>query len=157
MKIKFILSGKTQESYIREGIQFYYKKLNHYTSFEMIEIAELKNTKNLEQESIKLKEGELILQQIKAGELVVLLDDKGKEFNSLDFAQHIEKKRLQSVRYLTFVIGGAYGFSASVYERADEKLSLSKMTFSHQIIRLIFLEQLYRAFSILNNEPYHHQ
>ncbi len=157
MKIKLILTGKTHESYIKEGIYYYVKKLVNYCSFETIETVELKNTKNLSQEAIQVKEGELILAHCKAGDKVVLLDDKGRSFTSLEFAEYLEKKQIQSIKTLVFVVGGAYGFSAAVYARADEKLSLSAMTFSHQIIRLLFLEQLYRAFSILKNEPYHHQ
>jgi 23S rRNA (pseudouridine1915-N3)-methyltransferase len=123
----------------------------------LIETVELKNTKNLYQESVRSKEGENILAHIKAGDWVVLLDDKGKEYSSLAFSQQIEKKQLQRIKNLIFVVGGAYGFSKPLYARCDEQLSLSKMTFSHQIIRIIFLEQLYRAYSILHNEPYHHE
>jgi 23S rRNA (pseudouridine1915-N3)-methyltransferase len=123
----------------------------------LIETVELKNTKNLDQESVRSKEGENILAHIKAGDWVVLLDDKGKEYSSLAFSQQIEKKQLQRIKNLIFVVGGAYGFSKPLYTRCDEQLSLSKMTFSHQIIRIIFLEQLYRAYSILHNEPYHHE
>ncbi len=157
MKIKLILTGKTHEPYIKEGIFYYVKKLQHYIPFELFETSELKNTKNLDQETIRSKEGENILTLIKPGDWVVLLDDKGKDYSSEAFAQQIEKKQLQSIKNVVFVVGGAYGFSSNVYARGNEKLSLSKMTFSHQIIRIIFLEQLYRAYSILNNEPYHHQ
>jgi 23S rRNA (pseudouridine1915-N3)-methyltransferase len=157
MKIKLILTGKTHESYVKEGILYYVKKLQHYCPFELIETVELKNTKNLDQESVRSKEGENILAHIKAGDWVVLLDDKGKEYSSLAFSQQIEKKQLQRIKNLIFVVGGAYGFSKPLYTRCDEQLSLSKMTFSHQIIRIIFLEQLYRAYSILHNEPYHHE
>jgi len=157
MKIKLILTGKTHEPYIKEGIFYYVKKLQHYIPFELFETPELKNTKNLDQETIRSKEGENILTLIKPGDWVVLLDDKGKDYSSEAFAQQIEKKQLQSIKNVVFVVGGAYGFSSNVYARGNEKLSLSKMTFSHQIIRIIFLEQLYRAYSILNNEPYHHQ
>ena len=157
MKIKLILTGKTHESYLKEGILYYVKKLVNYGTFEIIETSELKNTKNLTPEAIQLKEGELILAQLKVGDKVILLDDKGRSFTSLEFAEQLEKKQIQSIKTLVFIVGGPYGFSEAVYARADEKLSLSAMTFSHQIIRLIFLEQLYRAFSILKNEPYHHQ
>ena len=157
MKIKLILTGKTHESYLKEGILYYVKKLVNYGTFEIIETSELKNTKNLTPAAIQLQEGELILAQLKVGDKVILLDDKGRSFTSLEFAEQLEKKQIQSIKTLVFIVGGPYGFSEAVYARADEKLSLSAMTFSHQIIRLIFLEQLYRAFSILKNEPYHHQ
>ncbi|MCG8576331.1 MAG: 23S rRNA (pseudouridine(1915)-N(3))-methyltransferase RlmH [Flavobacteriales bacterium] len=157
MKFKLILIGKTAKSYISEGEQEYIKRLAKYISFEKIVIPDLKNAKKLSFQEIKRQEGELILKQIASSDWVILLDEKGKEFRSKDFAQFIQKRMNQGPKGITFVIGGAYGFSDKVYQVAKEKMALSKMTFSHQMVRMIFLEQLYRAFSILNNEPYHHE
>jgi 23S rRNA (pseudouridine1915-N3)-methyltransferase len=138
-------------------MKFHEKKLKNYCSIEVIEIPDLKNTKNMDQKTIKTKEGELILSKIAPNEKVVLLDDKGKEFTSLQFSNYILQNQNQSLKSIAFVVGGAYGFSDEVYKRANEKMSLSKLTFSHQMVRVVFLEQLYRAYSILNNEPYHHE
>jgi len=156
MKIKLICVGKTNFDFLRTGEAEYSKRLAHYCSFTRIDIPELKQVKSFSQEEIKLREGELILSKIQSGEYVVLLDDKGKSFNSTAFASHLEKKALHGSSAITFVIGGAYGFSPAVYAKADEQISLSEMTFSHQIIRLIFLEQIYRAFTIIKGEKYHH-
>ena len=133
------------------------KRLQHYISFEMVEIPDVKNVKNLTAPQQKEKEGELILKAIQPGDVVVLLDEHGKEFRSIEFADWVEKKMHTVNKRLVFVIGGPYGFAPSVYAAAQEKISLSKMTFSHQMIRLIFVEQLYRAMTILNNGPYHHE
>ena len=133
------------------------ERTKHYTSFDMEVIPELKNTKSLSMEQQKEKEGELILKAIQPGDVVVLLDEHGKEFRSIEFADWVEKKMHTVNKRLVFIIGGPYGFSPSVYAAAQEKISLSKMTFSHQMIRLIFVEQLYRAMTILNNGPYHHE
>ena len=133
------------------------ERTKHYTSFDMEVIPELKNTKSLSMEQQKEKEGELILKAIQPGDVVVLLDEHGKEFRSIEFADWVEKKMHTVNKRLVFVIGGPYGFAPSVYAAAQEKISLSKMTFSHQMIRLIFVEQLYRAMTILNNGPYHHE
>ena len=157
MKIKCILCSKTNENHWVEAMKFYEKKLKNYCSIEVIEIPDLKNTKNMDQKTIKTKEGELILSKIAPNEKVVLLDDKGKEFTSLQFSNYILQNQNQSLKSIAFVVGGAYGFSDEVYKRANEKMSLSKLTFSHQMVRVVFLEQLYRAYSILNNEPYHHE
>ena len=156
MQITFLVVGKTSEQYIQEGINEYSKRISRYVRFDMKDIPYLKNTKNLPESVQKQKEGEQILKQIEKQDFVVLLDDKGKEVDSLAFANMLQARINQSVKRLVFVVGGAYGFSKDVYDRANSKLSLSKMTFSHQIIRMLFLEQLYRGFTILNNEPYHH-
>ncbi len=156
MKSTLILVGKTSEKYLEEGINEYHKRINKYLSFNITTIPNLKTTKNMSASVQNQKEGELILKQIQPSDFVILLDAKGKHFSSEQFAKWIESLQLQSIKHIVFVIGGAFGFSEAVYQRANFKLSLSNMTFSHQIIRLIFAEQYYRAYSILNNEPYHH-
>jgi len=157
MKITFLTVGKTEDAYLKEGIDKYVKRLKHYTKLIIVEIDELKNTKALTQQQQKAKEAELILKKILPLDHVILLDEKGMELSSIQFAAYFEKKALGSVSNLVFVVGGPYGFDPSVYERANEKLSLSSMTFSHQMIRLFFVEQLYRAFTIIKGEPYHHE
>ena len=157
MKISLIVVGKTTEKYIEEAINEYVKRIGFFNAFNMMIIPDLKNAKSLSKEMIKQKEGESILSQIVDYDDVVLLDEKGKEFTSLEFASYIEKKMVNGVRKVSFVIGGPYGFSDDVYNAAKGKISLSKMTFSHQIIRPLFLEQLYRAYTIINNTPYHHE
>ena len=157
MKITFITVGKTEEAYLKEGIEKYVNRLKHYTRLTIIEIDELKNTKALTQEQQKAKEGELILKKILPLDHVILLDENGMELSSTQFAAYIDKKALGSIANLVFVVGGPYGFSTPVYERANDKLSLSVMTFSHQMVRLFFVEQLYRAFTIIKGEPYHHE
>jgi 23S rRNA (pseudouridine1915-N3)-methyltransferase len=157
MKITLLLVGKTAFPYINEGIAIYEKRLGHYVNYARVEIPELKNVQALSQEQIKEKEGELILKNIKNTDDVILLDERGSTFTSLEWASHLQKKMNYEGKDIVFVIGGAYGFSQKVYQRANSKMSLSKMTFSHQIIRVIFLEQLYRAFTIMKGEPYHHE
>ncbi|MEJ6748301.1 MAG: 23S rRNA (pseudouridine(1915)-N(3))-methyltransferase RlmH [Flavobacteriales bacterium] len=157
MKIVLITIGKTNEKYLIEGISDYQKRLKHYTNFERIEIANIKNAKNFSESELMKKEGELILKQIQNSDHLVLLDDKGKDFTSQKFAQKLQQWMLSGKKRLVFVVGGAYGFSDEIYKRGNEKLSLSKMTFSHQMVRLFFVEQLYRGYTILNNEPYHHE
>jgi len=157
VKIQLTVIGKTNQDFVQKGLDEFCGRLKHYIPFELDIIPDIKNTKNLSQEQQKEKESELILKNIQAGDYVVLLDERGKEFSSLQFADYIEKKTHVVNKKLVFVIGGAYGFSEKLYEAASEKISLSKMTFSHQLIRLIFVEQLYRAMTILNNEPYHHE
>jgi len=157
MKIVLITIGKTNEKYLIEGINEYNKRLKKYSNFEIIDIPNVKNTKHLSDYEVIKKEGEVILTQLKDTDHVVLLDDKGKAFTSLTFAQKLQQWLIVGRKRLVFIIGGAYGFSESLYERGNEKLSLSNMTFSHQMIRLFFLEQMYRAYTILNNEPYHHK
>lgn len=156
MKILLIQIGKTNDSYIREGLQIYEKRLGNYILFDTKTIPELKNAASLSFNQQKVAEGKLIMENIPAQSFLVLLDEAGKDFTSINFADFIQKQLLSSIKNLIFVIGGPYGFSEDVYNRADAKISLSKMTFSHQMVRLIFLEQLYRAMTILKNEPYHH-
>ena len=157
MKIVLLTIGKTSEKYLIEGIAQYQKRLKHYTKFEMLEIPNLKNAKNFSNAEIIKKEGELILKKLQNSDHLVLLDDKGKDFTSPKYAQKLQQWMLSGKKRVVFVVGGAYGFSEQVYKRGNEKISLSKMTFSHQMVRLFFVEQLYRAFTILNNEPYHHE
>jgi 23S rRNA (pseudouridine1915-N3)-methyltransferase len=156
VKTVLILVGKTVNKHFVAGIDDYAERISHYMPFEIVTIPELRNTKNLSEEQQKSAEGDLILRQIQASDTVVLLDEHGKEFRSIDYARWLTQKQ-QSARRLVFVIGGPYGFSETVYARANEKLSLSKMTFSHQMVRLIFTEQLYRACTIIKGEPYHHE
>jgi 23S rRNA (pseudouridine1915-N3)-methyltransferase len=157
MKIVLLAIGKTKEQYLIEGISQYQKRLHNYTQFELLEIPNIKNANNLSDSELLRKEGELILQLLQPSDHVVLLDDKGKDFTSSKFAEKLQGWMLSSKKRLVFVVGGAYGFSEQVYQRGNEKLSLSKMTFSHQMVRLFFVEQMYRGYTILNNEPYHHQ
>lgn len=157
MKIILLAIGKTDAGYFIDAIKEYTKRLEHYIPFEIQLIPDIKNTKSLTIDQQKEKEGELILKSLQAGDHLVLLDDKGKEYTSMQFANYIEKKTHTISKRLVFLIGGPYGFSQSVYEKANEKFTLSRMTFSHQMVRLIFVEQLYRAMTILNNEPYHHE
>ncbi len=157
MKIKLLMIGKTTDSKLQTLIEDYSGRLKHYANFEMVVVPELKNTKNLSFELQKEKEGELLLSKVEPNDDVILLDDKGRQFSSMEFADFISKKMLAASRGIVFVVGGPYGFAPSVYERANSKLSLSAMTFSHQMIRLIFAEQLYRAMTILKGEPYHHE
>ncbi|OAV68706.1 Ribosomal RNA large subunit methyltransferase H [Bacteroidales bacterium Barb4] len=156
VKIALIVTGKTDAAYFTAGIEEYKNRLVHYIPFEMICVPDIKNTKSLSESQQKEKEGELILKALCPGDYLVLLDECGKEYTSVQFASLIEKKMQTVSKRLVFVVGGAYGFSKAVYQAAAEQLSLSKMTFSHQMIRLLFLEQLYRAMTILHNEPYHH-
>ena len=152
MKVNLLLIGKTDEGFVNAGIQQYVGRLKHYLDFSMTELPALKNTNNLTEKEIKRKEAELIFKKISDKDFVLLLDEKGKEYASVEFAAFLEKTN----RPITFVVGGAYGFDETVYKRANGMISLSKMTFTHQMIRMIFVEQLYRAMTILNNEPYHH-
>lgn len=157
MNIRLLLVGKTEEQYLKQGIDDYRGRMTHYCKFSIVEIPELKNVKALTREQIKEKEGELILKNVAPSDDLILLDERGKMFTSVEWAREMEKKFLYSSRDITFVIGGSYGFSEAVYNRADGKISLSKMTFSHQLCRVIFLEQLYRMFTIIKGEPYHHE
>lgn len=156
MKTVLILVGKTTSKHFAAGINDYVERINHYMPFDIVTIPELKNTKNITEDRQKVLEGELILKNIQQADTVVLLDEHGKEYRSVDYAKWLEQKR-NTARRLVFVIGGPYGFSDAVYERANEKISMSKMTFSHQMIRLIFTEQIYRACTIIKGEPYHHE
>lgn len=155
MKVQLIKVGKDQEKYITDGFELYKKRIINYLPFEDITIPVLKNTKNLSGEAFKQKEGELILKYLKEDSFVVLLDEKGETHDSQGFAGFVQGRMNSGVKVLTFVIGGAYGFSQPVYKKAHGLVSLSRMTFSHQIVRLIFMEQLYRALTIINNQPYH--
>lgn len=157
MKMKLICVGKTVQSYLKEGEDEYITRLKHYCEIEKVEIPELKNAKKLSFNEIKKQEGSLILGKIGSSDTVILLDEKGKTFDSIEYSKFIQKKLNSGVKNIVFVIGGAYGFSDEVYARMNDKIALSKMTFSHQMIRLFFLEQLYRAHTILKNQPYHHQ
>jgi 23S rRNA (pseudouridine1915-N3)-methyltransferase len=157
MKITFLTVGKTEDAYLKEGIDKYVKRLKHYTKLELAEIPELKNTKALSPEQQKAKEAELILKKITPLDFVILMDEKGSEFTSTQFAAYINKKEISTSANLIFIIGGPYGFDVSVYQRANDKISLSRMTFSHQMVRLFFVEQLYRAYTIMKGEPYHHE
>ncbi|MBD1366884.1 23S rRNA (pseudouridine(1915)-N(3))-methyltransferase RlmH [Mucilaginibacter sp. ZT4R22] len=157
MKITFITVGKTEDAYLKDGIEKYVKRLKHYTKLELAEIPELKNTKALTEDQQKTKEAELILKKVTPQDHLILLDEAGQEFTSVQFANYLNKRAISSVASLVFVVGGPYGFDQSVYQRANDKISLSRMTFSHQMVRLFFAEQLYRAFTIIKGEPYHHQ
>ena len=156
MKILFLVIGKTDEDYLVTGIKKYVGRLGHYVPFEMKELPDIRNRKTLNEEQQKKAESFLLLQQLQPGDQVVLLDEKGKSYTSVEFSETLEKQMASGVKRLVFVVGGPYGFAQEVYDRADTMLSLSPMTFSHQMVRLIFVEQLYRAFTILKGEPYHH-
>lgn len=156
MKIVLIVIGKTVEEWLKKGIQNYVERIEHFAPFEIQVIPDLKNTKNMDTSTQKEREGESIIKLLQRGDDVMLLDDKGMEMTSEDMSAWMDKKMSLSVKRLVFIIGGPYGFSKDVYDSANSKLSLSKMTFSHQMVRLIFVEQLYRAFTIINGMPYHH-
>ena len=157
MKTTLLVVGRTVEQHYITAINDYTQRTKRYTSFDMEVIPELKNTKSLSAEQQKEKEGELICKALQPGDVVVLLDEHGKEMRSIEFAEWMKRKMNTVNKRLVFVIGGPYGFSQKVYDLASEKISMSKMTFSHQMIRLIFVEQIYRAMTILNNGPYHHE
>jgi 23S rRNA (pseudouridine1915-N3)-methyltransferase len=157
VKICLLVIGKTDEAYLQQGIELFLKRIPHYISFEMKVIPDLKNSKNLSELQQKEKEGELILLHKGQSDELLLLDESGPEFSSVEFARFLEKKMISGVKRLVLVIGGPYGFSDRVYAQSNGKISLSRMTFSHQMVRLIVVEQLYRALTILKGEPYHHQ
>ena len=157
MTIKLLTIGKTDDTALQNLIDTYVNRLGHYNRFELEIIPDLKKTKNLSVEQQKTAEGKLILDKLSTSDFVVLLDENGKHFSSEAFSEYIQKRMNSGMKQLIFIIGGPYGFSEEIYSRADGKLSLSKMTFSHQMVRLFFVEQLYRAFTILRNEPYHHK
>ena len=156
MKTILILVGKTTDKHFQAGISDYADRITQYMPFDIVTIPELKNTKSLSEEQQKMMEGELILKQLQPSDTLVLLDEHGKELRSIELAKWLEQKQ-QTARRLVFVIGGPYGFSDDVYARANEKMSLSKLTFSHQMVRLVFTEQIYRACTIIKREPYHHE
>lgn len=157
MKIKLIAIGKTDDSNLNNLIESYQLRLKYYINFEIILIPDIKNVKNLSEQQQKEKEGALILKKLAPADELILLDEKGKHFRSVEFSIFLQKKMNAGLKQLVFVIGGPYGFSENVYAKASQKISFSKMTFSHQMIRLFALEQIYRAFTILKNEPYHHE
>lgn len=157
MKVCLLVIGKTDASYIREGIAEYEKRLTRYIPYEMKVLPDVKNAKNLTESLQKEREGEMLLEQFQPGDFVVLLDERGRQYSSMEFSQFLAQKMLGTVKRLAFVVGGPYGFSDGVYKRANDKISLSKMTFSHQMVRMIFAEQIYRAMTILKGEPYHHE
>ena len=157
MKTELILIGKTNDKHFQAGIDDYTSRIGHYMPFAITVIPELKNTKALSEAQQKEREGEMVLAKLQPSDHVVLLDEHGKEFRSIEFSEWVEKKMNTVNKRLVFIIGGPYGFSPAVYDAANEKISLSKMTFSHQMIRLIFVEQVYRAMTIMKGEPYHHE
>jgi len=155
MRITLIESGKTRDPFIKEGVELFRKRVVRYVPFKIDTIPDLKNTRSKSMKEVQEQEGLLLLKRIKPTDYMILLDERGKEFSSISFAEYINSLEGR-VNQLLFVIGGPYGFSKGVYKRADARLSLSKLTFSHQLVRLLFMEQLYRAFTILKGEPYHH-
>ena len=157
MEVKLLTVGKTDVPWVKEGLDLYVSRLRHYVPFSLVEIPQLKNVSAFSQDQIRQKEGELILKQVTPGDTVVLLDEHGTEFRSVEWADWIRRQLARGGKGLVFVVGGAYGFPPEVYARADAKVSLSKMTFSHQMVRTVFAEQLYRAFTIIKGEPYHHE
>ena len=157
MKITLLTVGKTDKDWVRQGLDIYVSRLKHYVPFSITEIPELKNVSALTKDQIKTREGELILKNIRNTDDVILLDERGKEYSSMELARILQDKMTYGGRDIVYVIGGAYGFSDAVYSRANSKLSLSRMTFSHQMVRAIFAEQIYRAFTIMKGEPYHHE
>jgi 23S rRNA (pseudouridine1915-N3)-methyltransferase len=156
MKVEFWVIGKTSFPYLDEGNEIYLNRIKHYLPFQMTTIPDIKNRKSLSEEQIKIKEGEIVLSKLNTGDFLILMDERGKQRTSVQFAEYLQNILQQSHKRAVFLIGGAYGFSDTVYERCNTKISLSNMTFSHQMVRLIFLEQFYRALTIMNNEPYHH-
>lgn len=157
MNITLLVVGKTDEKYLQEGIDVYTKRLKHYVNFDLVVIPALKDQKGATPDEVKEREAALILKHTAKSDRIVLLDEHGTEHTSTGFAQYLQKQMNAGIRNLTFVIGGAFGFAPSVYAAASDKVSLSKMTFNHQMVRLFFAEQLYRAFTILNHEPYHNE
>ena len=157
MKITLLTVGKTDRDWVKQGLDIYVSRLKHYIPFNIVEIPELKNVSALTKDQIKTREGELILKNIRPTDDVILMDERGREYTSVELAKVIQEKISYVGKDMVFVIGGAYGFSQEVYSRANSKISLSKMTFSHQMVRAIFAEQLYRAFTIMKGEPYHHE
>jgi 23S rRNA (pseudouridine1915-N3)-methyltransferase len=156
IRITLLVVGKTQDAYVQAGIKVYLERLKYYCTFTIIEIPELKVSSKMSFDEIKKREGEIIISKIPQNSKVILLDENGKEYTSREFSKLIDKSLQESVKELCFIVGGAFGFSSDVYSLVTSKLSLSKMTFNHQMIRLFFVEQVYRGFSIINNLPYHH-
>ncbi|BFP39188.1 23S rRNA (pseudouridine(1915)-N(3))-methyltransferase RlmH [Flavobacteriaceae bacterium GF1] len=157
MTIKVFFVGKTDSKELRKLFEDYTNRLKHYVKLEITELPDLKNTKNLSENEQKLKEGTRILEQLENADHLVVLDENGKQFTSMEFSGYLQKKMNSGLKNLVFVVGGSYGFHEAVLQRSNAKISLSPMTFSHQMVRLFFIEQVYRAFTILRNEPYHHR
>ena len=157
MKITLAVVGKTEVGFVRQGIEEYVKRLRHYVQFDIKYIGDIKGTRNLSEEQQKSAEGRSLLTALDTSDHVVLLDEHGTERTSMDFSEWLQRRMASGCKRLVFVVGGPYGFSQEVYDRANEKISLSKMTFTHELVRLVFVEQLYRAFTILRHEPYHHE
>ena len=157
MNIELVVVGKTDSKEVEALVEMYAKRINRYCKFSITTLADVRNTKNMASSRQKQLEGEAILRLVGEGDCLTLMDERGAQYTSMEYAQWLQKRMLSGVKRLVLVIGGPYGFSDEVYKRADQKISLSKMTFSHQIVRAIFAEQLYRAFTILHNEPYHHE
>lgn len=157
MQLTLLCIGKTGKSFLEQGEQEYMKRLSHYVSFDMVVLPDIKQTKSLSEEQIKVREGQQFLDKIQPQDTVLLLDERGKQFDSLEFSNYIQDQFNRGGKHIFFLVGGPYGFSEAIYQRANGKISLSKMTFSHQMIRLFFIEQLYRAMTILKGEPYHHR
>ena len=157
MNIELVVVGKTDSKEVEALVEMYAKRVNRYCRFPITTLADVRNTRNMAPSRQKQLEGEAILKMVGDGDCLTLMDERGSQYTSIEFSQWLQKRMLSGVKRLVLVIGGPYGFSDEVYARADQKISLSKMTFSHQIVRAIFAEQLYRAFTILHNEPYHHE
>ncbi len=157
MKVCLLVIGKTDASYMREAIAEYEKRLTRHVPYEMKVLPDVRNARSLTESLQKEREGEMLLEQFRSGDWVVLLDERGRQHTSVEFARYLEQKMLGGVKRLLFVVGGPYGFADKVYRRADDRISLSRMTFSHQMVRMIFIEQIYRAMTILKGEPYHHE
>lgn len=157
MRITLLCVGKTDDSQLVAIVDKFQQRLKHYVPFRMVSIPDVKHTKHLRADQQRAREADAILKQLSPGDHVVLLDERGKEYRSVDFAAYLNKLMVSSMQHVVFVVGGPFGFEETVYQRANSRLSLSKMTFSHQMVRLFFVEQLYRAFSILKGEPYHHE
>lgn len=157
MKIALLQTGKTSDKYLADGIAIFEERLRKYTAFEILTVPDIRNTRNMPSGEQKIREGKQILRFIKADDYCIILDEKGKEFSTVEFSSWLEKKFLAQNKRILFVAGGAWGFSDDVYKKADMRLSLSRLTFSHQMVRLLFLEQLYRAFTVIKGEPYHHE
>ncbi len=157
MRITLLCVGKTDDSHFAAAIEKFQLRLKHYIPFRMVSVPDVKNTKHLSVDQQRAREAIAILKQLSPGDYVVLLDEQGKEYRSVEFAGYLNKLMVGSVQHVVFVVGGPYGFEDTIYQRANGKVSLSKMTFSHQMVRLFFVEQLYRAFSIVKGEPYHHE
>ncbi|MCP4313453.1 MAG: 23S rRNA (pseudouridine(1915)-N(3))-methyltransferase RlmH [Bacteroidetes bacterium] len=156
MRITLLQAGKTRDHFINEGVEEFRKRMSRYVPFTIETVPDLKNNRNMTMKEVQEKEGEMILKRVKATDYLVLLDERGKEYHSIGFAKHLNALEGR-VNHVIFLIGGPYGFSEEVYRRSSEKVSLSRLTFSHQLIRLLFMEQIYRAFTILKGEPYHHE